>query len=125
MSQTFVYCFYESLYLFLSIFQFHVLVIVADGQVTKEKETIASIVEASHYPLSIIVIGVGDGPWQQMYEFDKLFPEREYDNFRFVEFHKTYGNCRNPQAAVACSILQYVPEQYVDMQEKGIMQRCQ
>lgn len=89
---------------------------------TSEEETIQSIVEASNYPLSIVVIGVGDGPWNVMNDLDEKLPARKFDNFQFVDFHEIKANARNPQTAVAIEALSEIPEQYKAIKKLKLLQ---
>lgn len=107
--------------------QYHVLLIIADGQVTRsvdtgagqlspqEQNTINAIVKASEYPLSIIVVGVGDGPWDMMQEFDDNIPARAFDNIQFVNFTEIMSrNIPLPQKETefALAALMEIPLQY-------------
>lgn len=108
---------------------YHILVIIADGEITPDtqwnscmSETTQAIVRASSFPLSIIVVGVGDGPWDTMEEYDDKLPSRKFDNFQFVNFVKEIGTGDAlGEASFALACLQEIPEQYNFIKSHGMI----
>lgn len=91
---------------------YHILLIIADGCVDDMDETIKSIVEASNFPLSIVCIGVGKGPWEKMLIMDNNIPQRKFDNFQFVNFNEVMHQCENAPVDFAKNALMEIPLQY-------------
>ncbi|KAI3503502.1 hypothetical protein L1887_31945 [Cichorium endivia] len=69
----------------------------------------------SKLPLSIVLVGVGDGPWDMMKEFDDNIPDRYFDNFQFVNFteilSKDISQIRK-KTEFALAALMEIPAQY-------------
>ncbi|KAJ0059820.1 hypothetical protein NL108_013136 [Boleophthalmus pectinirostris] len=95
--------------------QYFVLLIITDGVITDMDQTRTAIVNASHLPMSIIIVGVGGADFSAM-EFldsdDRLLraPNHEVaarDIVQFVPFRQFQGN----SVALAQSVLAELPDQ--------------
>ncbi|KAK6250168.1 hypothetical protein SCA6_004173 [Theobroma cacao] len=83
------------------------------GQLSpQEMKTVEAIVRASDYPLSIILVGVGDGPWDMMREFD--------DNIPAQIMSKNTDRSRK-EAEFALAALMEIPSQYKATLELSIL----
>lgn len=100
---------------------YHILIIIADGCVDSIKETTDAIVAASHHPLSIIMVGVGDGPWDLMKEFDDKLPQRQFDNFQFVNYPAIMNQESYNSLKFAVQALMEIPEQYQTIKKLGLI----
>jgi len=107
-----------------------ILVIITDGNIDEVKSKEA-IIKASHYQISIIIVGVGKGSkahgWKHMVAFDSKLPTQgffshsekksKFDNVNFVEFHKSLQEARKhnpayPDLDFAAICLEEIPKQY-------------
>lgn len=84
----------------------------------QERDTIDAIVLASFCALSIVMIGVGDGPFDQMREFDDALHKagRQFDNFQFVQVDTSAAGraavaTPRGEATFALNSLMEIPEQ--------------
>jgi len=103
---------------------YHVLLILTDGCIHDMRQTIDVIVQASSFPLSIIIIGIGNSDFANMAvldadEFDLVDSngrEASRDIVQFVKYNDYSGNI----AMLAEQVLCEVPDQMVTyMMENG------
>jgi len=107
---------------------YFVLLIITDGIITDFEETKRSIIEASHLPLSIIIVGVGDEDFGAMDDLDSddsllrsgsLVAKR--DIVQFVELRKfVQSNGQWSKQLLAKEVLAEIPGQLLSyMKSKG------
>ncbi|XP_023820405.1 copine-4 isoform X1 [Oryzias latipes] len=106
--------------------QYFILLILTDGVITDMADTREAIVQASHLPMSIIIVGVGNADFSDMQMLDGddgilRSPKGEpvlRDIVQFVPF-RSFKHAS--PAALAKSVLAEVPNQVVDYyNSKGI-----
>ena len=102
-----------------------IVLYVTDGAITDMTETVDTIVEASHYPISIIIVGVGEADFSKMeiLDSDDAMLQNsagrlaQRDIVQFVEFK----NFKYDTTLLAEEVLREVPNQLVSyMQNKSI-----
>ncbi|KAI4883292.1 hypothetical protein NFI96_021022 [Prochilodus magdalenae] len=110
--------------------EYFILLILTDGVITDMADTREAIVHASHLPMSVIIVGVGNADFSDMQMLDGddgilRSPKGEpvlRDIVQFVPFR----NFKHASpAALAKSVLAEVPNQVVDYyNSKGIKPKC-
>jgi copine 5/8/9 len=101
-----------------------ILLILTDGEIEDMKESIDAIIEASKLPMSIIIVGIGDGNFANMHKLDsddkKLTSGKKTairDIVQFVRFESFSGDGEK----LAAATLQEIPKQFLTfMKIKGM-----
>lgn len=97
---------------------YHILLILTDGIINDLQETIDALVEGSFFPLSVIIIGIGNDSFEEMVILDgdnvpivdSRGLQRKRDLVQFVPFNKFKNNPTN----LAEQVLEEVPRQVIE-----------
>ena len=81
-----------------------------------------AVIAAASVPLSIVFVGMGDGPWQFLEHLDDGLTRRHFDNVTFVPLTETLTTAKFPSWAFACEALKQVPAQFQAAKRLGLIQ---
>ena len=107
------------------IYNYHIIMILTDGMIDDMPQTKDSLVAASFLPISVIIIGIGNGDFTNMNVldadviplYDSTGRKADRDLVQFVP----YNQFRNNPQALAEKVLEEIPRQVVEyFQHKGI-----
>ncbi len=107
------------------IFNYHIIMILTDGMIDDMNETKDSLVAASFLPISVIIIGIGDGDFTKMDILDAdenpLYDSNHRKADRDLVQFVPYNRCKNNPQKLAEQVLEEIPRQVVEYyQHKGI-----
>jgi hypothetical protein len=102
------------------VYEYHVLMILTDGMIEDMEETIDALVEGSFYPLSVIIVGIGnkDDDFEKMKKLDgdeipiisRKGIKRQRDLVQFVPFSKFEGD----ETKLSQEVLDEIPRQIIE-----------
>ena len=98
--------------------EYNVLLLFANNDITNEKEFYNEIILSSDLPISIVIIGLGKGPFTQLENVQKNFMnlkdinnnKAKRKNFKFISFNK---QGKNYQKTVKNSLID-IPDQMIE-----------
>ena len=98
--------------------EYHILMILTDGVIDDLQETIDALVKGSFYPLSVIIIGIGDADFKNMEILDgdnvplisSIGEKRMRDLVQFVPFNKF----QNDEKKLSNEVLEEIPRQITE-----------
>ena len=107
------------------LYNYHIIMILTDGMIDDMAETKDSLVAASFLPISVIIIGIGNGDFTKMDIldadvsplYDSTGRKADRDLVQFVP----YNQFKNNPQQLAEQVLEEIPRQVVEyFQHKGI-----
>ena len=101
-----------------------ILILLTDGDVTDMDADMKALQEASNYPVSIVAVGLGDGPFKRMSILEDSISGRKFSNFHFMNFTKMEAKakkCESPDLMLATATMQEIPSQYAFIKRLGYL----
>ena len=104
--------------------QYMILILLTDGDVTDMDADMKALQEVSNYPLSVVAVGLGDGPFKRMRILEDNISGRKFSNVNFVNFTKMEVEAKKyktPKMMLATAMMQKIPYQYAFIRRLGYL----
>ena len=99
-------------------FEYHILMILTDGVIDDLQDTIDVLVNASLYPLSVIIVGIGDADFKKMDildgDTDPLISTDRKVRLRDLVQFVPFSRFQNDEQKLAMEVLAEIPRQMIE-----------